>query len=189
MTKNIFTFLFFLLSFSLGAQTNYPPNTAPWTNHPANWVYDCSFQGYNNFNPTAPYLPCGYYDELVLTNLPFGGTPLNPHALTIYFDGVSFLSVGARAITEVQLTVSNEVPGSVYTLYYSTNLLSVRRTFSTTYTSTGQSDNLTVSYLAPPGVWPPSLFFQVYGQTYFEPLTHGNLSFFFRATCKTRPPI
>lgn len=116
------------------AQTNYPPNTAPWSTNPTNWVYDCNFLGYNTGTTlgTTNY-PCGWYDEPVLTNsfvhlsltnsLPFGTLQLQLFGLGFvpgYYGGYRG-STWYPPYYEVSLQVENCVFGSNYNCYASEN--------------------------------------------------------------------
>ena len=95
-----------------GAQTNYPPASVPFDDNPTNWVYDCSFLGYLNMNPDSSPLPCGWYDEPVLTNSVVGGfAPLSSFALALSIVALTNypqITVG-RLVTRAHVTLTFQV--------------------------------------------------------------------------------
>jgi hypothetical protein len=155
--------LFFQVATSAIAQTNYPPNTVPWNNHPTNWVYDCNFPGYNNTSPDPTPLPCGYFDEPLITNTPVGFPSINPNALQLYLLGAPVLGMsGAQHTYSVTLQLENCVVGSNYDCYVTQSLnppswshLGLGGT-----TATSRTQLITFSFIGFP---PPMMFFRCHG--------------------------
>jgi hypothetical protein len=167
-----FITIFLVISFTVAGQTNYPPNSPPWNDNPTNWVYDCSFTGYGNVSIDASNLPCGYYDEPLITNSIFVPPVFSSTALQISilwitnYYGYSFTTHGFTIpVTEVNLQVTNEVPGTTYEVFASTNLESWSGTPIFTYTSTSNFDDLSYVIYDSSFANPPSpMFFRAYGQ-------------------------
>jgi hypothetical protein len=126
--RKLYLLLLLTMPGLLLAQTNYPPNTPPWNNHPTNWVYDCSFTGYGQINPNATNLACGWYDEPTNVIAPatytrfVAGTNL---ALIncIVFSGSVFIHGTQIFLDTVTIGFTNYVSGSNYVVYGSTDLI------------------------------------------------------------------
>lgn len=115
--------LLLILPGVLFAQTNYPPNSAPWNNHPTNWVYDCEFLGYGNIDLNATPLACGWYDEPMNVLGAFVNYVPLPVWTNLFISSItvthgSASSHGITFVTDnVNLQLTNFVAGSSYTLY------------------------------------------------------------------------
>jgi hypothetical protein len=169
-------------AFVVNAQTNYPPNTAPWTNYPPNWVYDCEFSGYGNLNPDATNLPCGFYDEPVITNSYESGFTLNPKLLNIQITSVvPYSTFPGQNDVLVSLVVNNLAPETNFTLYWSTSLTNLHANSGSFVSGIASSDPVYLVFSATNS----QMFFEAYGIPYYAPPTHGNLTFFFHPTRRT----
>jgi hypothetical protein len=146
-------------------QTNYPPNTVPWNNHPTNWVYDCTFTGYGNLNPNATNLPCAWVDEPTnIIFLPFyvpfvPGTNLALTAVsTVFRQEISFLGrfTITNVVSDVTVSFTNACAGSNYTVFASTDLQNWNNIGS--FTAADSASNWTMM-----GRMSSAEFYRIYG--------------------------
>ncbi|HEY5296862.1 MAG TPA: hypothetical protein VIK59_02960 [Verrucomicrobiae bacterium] len=151
-------FIYALTCITVCAQTNYPPNSPPFNNHPTNWVYSCEFGGYNNQNPNVSYLPCGWYDQP--TNLVSNGSAnyFNPGPLTLKISFINLELVRGFPGYLIGFEIDNSVVGSSYEVQSSYTLKSPSWTTVATVVST--SRNFTFNTFFP---FSTNMFFRCYG--------------------------
>jgi hypothetical protein len=164
--KRILTILLTLPGLVFG-QTNYPPNSAPWTKYPTNWVYDCQFLGYGNTDPDASnYLACGWYDEptnvIVLPTFTsqIAGTNLFLTGIEPVLNSSSFYTGGTliTVLSEtVTLSYTNAVLGSNYVVLESYDMQTWNNIGS--FTAGGNFGSVTLYSLN----YNPSGFFRIFG--------------------------